>query len=264
MNKTILFVLLALCAATTLLAQNSSKSSENPVKKVLLDTYFNHEVDKKTGKVQHYTWDDTSKWGGYSQFGELFVKHGGSLAMLDAAPTMTQLKGNNVYVIVDPDHEKDNPVPNYMDKASAKTIARWVKKGGRLLVLTNDRENCDLYYINILMDQFGLHYNDTAILQLEIPTVEKPQNIYPLQGIIEGTEKMFMRGTSSIRCTGSAKPLVWTIDGDVVIAEADYGKGKVIAIADPWVYNEYIYHTLLPDNYDNASAAECIIDILFE
>lgn len=36
------------------------------------------------------------------------------------------------------------------------------------------------------------------------------------------------------------------------------------AIADPWVYNEYIYQTLLPDNYDNASAAERIIERLFD
>lgn len=75
--------------------------------------------------------------------------------MLNEAPTSTLLKGSCVYIIVDPDHEKDNPTPNYMDKASARAIARWVKKGGSLLVLTNDRDNCDLHYINILMDRFG-------------------------------------------------------------------------------------------------------------
>lgn len=132
-------------------------ADENARPKVLLDTYFNHEVDKKTGKLQHYTWDDTSKWGGYSQFGDLFLKHGAQLAMLNEAPTAKLLKGSAVYIIVDPDHLKDNPKPNYMDEASAKAIAKWVKAGGSLLVLTNDRENCDLKYINILMDRFGLH-----------------------------------------------------------------------------------------------------------
>lgn len=247
---TLVFCMIVAIAAT---------HAQNPEKKILLDTHFNHEVDKKTGKLQHYTWDDTSKWGGYSQFGELFVKHGGSLAMLNEAPTAKLLKGSSVYIIVDPDHVKDNPNPNYMDKASAKAIAKWVKKGGSLLVLTNDKENCDLKNINILMDIFGLHFNDTTILQLDIPTKEKPENVYPLQGSIRGADKMYMRGTSSIGCTGKAQRLVWTKDDDVVIAEAHYGKGLVIAIADPWVYNEYIYHTLLPDNYDNASAAEEII-----
>lgn len=263
MRKLFKAVVLAICASTTLSAQEPA-AAPAPIYKVLLDTYFNHEVNQKTGCVQHYTWDDTSKWGGYSQFGELFVKHGGELAMLDEAPTAKLLKGSDVYIIVDPDHEKDNPTPNYMDEASANAIAKWVKKGGSLLVLTNDRENCDLHYINILMDRFGLHYNDTTILQLEIPTPEHPENVYPLQGVIEGTDKMYMRGTSSIHCSGKAVPLVWTKDDDVVIAEAPYGKGKVIAIADPWVYNEYIYHTLLPDNFDNASAAERIILRLFD
>lgn len=264
MHKIIVTVALALCAGATLSAQAPSSQTSAPAHKILLDTYFNHEADPSTGRLQHYTWDDTSKWGGYSQFGELFVRHGGTLAMLNEAPTSTLLKGSSVYIIVDPDHEKDNPTPNYMDKASARAIARWVKKGGNLLVLTNDRDNCDLHYINILMDRFGLHYNDTTILQLEIPTPENPTNVYPLQGVIGGEDKMYMRGTSSIRCTGKAQPLVWTPDGDVIIAEAPYGKGKVIAIADPWVYNEYIYHTLLPDNYDNASAAEHIIERLLD
>ena len=247
-----------------LLSFGSVYAQKTQTKKVLLDTYFNHEVDKKTGKVQHYTWDDTSKWGGYSQFGELFEKHGGTLAMLNEAPTSDLLNGSSVYIIVDPDHVKDNPSPNYMNKESAEAIAKWVKNGGSLLVLTNDRDNCDLQHINILMDKFGLHFNDTTILQLDIPTKEKPENVYPLQGTLEGTDKMYMRGTSSIECTKEARRIVWTKDNDVVIAEANYGKGLVIAVADPWIYNEYIYHTLLPDNYDNASAAERIVEQLLE
>lgn len=233
--------------------------SAEPEKRVLLDTHFNHEVDPKTGKVQHYTWDDTSKWGGYSQFGELFTRNGATLLMLNQAPTKSLLKGHDVYIIVDPDHVKDNPSPNYMDPKSAKVVSDWVRKGGSLLVLANDRENCDLHYINILMDNFGLHFKDTTILQLDIPTKEKPENVYPLQGEIPGVDKMYMRGTCSIECTKSAKPLVWTPDNDVVIAETRYGKGLVIAVADPWIYNEYIYHTLLPDNYDNASPAEWVV-----
>lgn len=245
--------------AGLLLSFSTTHAAQPISKKVLLDTHFNHEVDRKTGKLQHYTWDDKSKWGGYSQFGEMFVRNGGSLAMLNEQPNETALKDYGVYIIVDPDHVKDNPSPNYMNEESAKAIAKWVKKGGRLLVLTNDHENCDLKYINILMDKFGLHFNDTTILQLDIPTKEKSENVYPLQGTLEGVEKMYMRGTSSIECSKSARRIVWTLDDDTVIAEATYGKGLVIAIADPWVYNEYIGHTLLPDNYDNATPAECIV-----
>lgn len=258
MMRKIFFVFVTVCLFAT------KGYSEIPMKKVLLDTYFNHEVDKRTGRLQHYTWDDTSKWGGYSQFGDMFRRNGATLAMLNEQPTNDLLKGSDVYIIVDPDHVKDNPKPNYMNVASADAIEKWVKKGGRLLVLTNDKENCDLNYINILMDRFGLHFNDTTILQLDIPTKEKPENVYPLQGVIEGVDKMYMRGTCSIACGKKAKRLVWTLDDDVVIAQAKYGKGLVIAIADPWIYNEYIGHTLLPDNYDNASPAEWIVKRLLE
>lgn len=259
--RKIAFIFTCILLAASVADANAAEPAE---KKVLLDTYFNHEVDKKTGKVQHYTWDDTSKWGGYSQFGDLFVKHGATLAMLNDAPTKALLNGSSVYIIVDPDHVKDNPTPNYMNEKHAKAIAKWVKKGGRLLVLTNDRDNCDLNHINILMDMFGLHFNDTTILQLDIPTKEKPENVYPLQGMLEGVDKMYMRGTSSIKCGKDARPIVWTRGNDTIIAEASYGKGLVIAIADPWIYNEYIGHTLLPDNYDNASPAERIIERLLE
>lgn len=236
--------------------------TKQSVQTILLDTYYNHEINPETGRPQHYTWDDTSRWGGYSQFGELFANQGAKLSMIDAKPTASLLTGSDVYIIVDPDHEKDNPAPNYMDSEAAAVIAQWVKEGGRLLVLTNDRENCDLHHINTLMHHFGMHFNDTTILQLDIPTVEHPENVYPLQGVIAGTDKMYMRGTCSIQCDEHATPLVWTLDNDVIMAEAPYGQGLVIAIADPWIYNEYIGHLLLPDNYDNASPARWLVNHL--
>lgn len=48
------------------------------------------------------------------------------------------------------------------------------------------------------------------------------------------------------------------------MAESYYGEGMVIAVADPWIYNEYIGHMLLPDNYDNATPAENLVKRLVE
>jgi unsaturated rhamnogalacturonyl hydrolase len=49
-------------------------------------------------------------------------------------------------------------------------------------------------------------------------------------------------------------------DGDVIIATAKYGKGKVLAVGDPWLYNEYVDgRKLLPPEYENYKAAEDLV-----
>ena len=48
---------------------------------------------------------------------------------------------------------------------------------------------------------------------------------------------------------------MFTDDGHVIMAVAEYGKGKVLAIGDPWVYNEYIDGKKLPAEYENPQAA---------
>jgi unsaturated rhamnogalacturonyl hydrolase len=47
-----------------------------------------------------------------------------------------------------------------------------------------------------------------------------------------------MKDTSTITVSGPAKPLI-TDHGDVMIAVSHLGKGTVMAVVDPWFYNEY-------------------------
>jgi unsaturated rhamnogalacturonyl hydrolase len=49
---------------------------------------------------------------------------------------------------------------------------------------------------------------------------------------------------------------------DNIIATANYGKGRVIAIGDPWLYNEYIDGRKLPKDFDNYTAANDLVDWL--
>jgi ketosteroid isomerase-like protein len=42
---------------------------------------------------------------------------------------------------------------------------------------------------------------------------------------------------------------------DVIMAAADYGRGRVFALGDPWLYNEYVDGKKLPAGFDNFSAA---------
>jgi hypothetical protein len=97
---------------------------------VTLDYYFNHEVrTAKDGQSKrfHYMWDDTANTG-FSVWGEIFKSQGAKLSSLDVAPTLQNLKGTGVYVIVDPDTKKENPSPNYIQQTDADNIAQWVKK----------------------------------------------------------------------------------------------------------------------------------------
>ena len=42
------------------------------------------------------------------------------------------------------------------------------------------------------------------------------------------------------------------------MAVAKYGKGMVMAVGDPWVYNEYL-NGRLPADYENDKAADDVI-----
>jgi ketosteroid isomerase-like protein len=49
--------------------------------------------------------------------------------------------------------------------------------------------------------------------------------------------------------------VVLTENGDVIMATASYGKGRVFALGDPWLYNEYVDGKKLPADFDNFNAA---------
>ncbi len=64
-----------------------------------------------------------------------------------------------------------------------------------------------------------------------------------------------MKEVAPIDLTKKAVPVLK--DGhDAFIAEANYGKGYVMAIGDPWLYNEYIDHKYLPESFENLKAAQ--------
>ena len=46
------------------------------------------------------------------------------------------------------------------------------------------------------------------------------------------------------------------------MAETTYGKGKVLAVGDPWLYNEYIGNSRLPKSFENMKAAQNLVDYL--
>ncbi len=230
---------------------------------VLLDRFFNSEKRKDATGADvywHYVWNERSHPGFYT-FGHIFEKNGAKLASLDVAPTAANLKGASVYIIVDPDHKKDNPSPNYVNTKDITAIKNWVKAGGTLLLMANDSNNCELKNFNMLAGEFGIRFTDKSINMVKNDTYEQgvvmpaPDTSYE---IFKTSEKMFLKELSVLSVKPPSKPMVINND-DVIVATANYGKGKVLAVGDPWLYNEYVDGRKLLAEYENYKAAEDLV-----
>jgi unsaturated rhamnogalacturonyl hydrolase len=236
-------------------------------KNVVLDNFYNCEINAKTQKPYHYIWEDKAL-SGFSQLGDLFISRGAVISTLKEKPTKENLKKATIYIIVDPDNLLDAPKPNYMDKEAATTIAQWVKNGGVLVMLTNDAKNCDLDSFNILADKFGMKFNKELLhpeLKAE-PGMPRNYNScasinLPDHPLFKGVNKIFLKEVSSISCVNPAKPVLQE-GSDILMAQAKYGKGFVFAVGDPWLYNEYIDHAHLPTDFENLKAANNLVDWL--
>ncbi|MBS1655349.1 MAG: glycoside hydrolase family 88 protein [Bacteroidetes bacterium] len=228
-------------------------------KTVLLDRYFNSEKKKDvtgTSVYWHYVWEDKSN-SGFSTFGHVFEKYGARLASLDEAPSASALNKASVYIIVDPDHIKDNPTPNYVTEKDAQVICDWVKKGGVLLLMANDSANCDMQHFNILAKKFGITFTDTSLNMVKNDDFKMGAVLSGVNQVFPANIKMYLKEISGLNVVSPAKTLV-TNDGHNIIAVAKYGKGAVFAVGDPWVYNEYEDGRKLPMEYENYKASENI------
>ena len=220
-------------------------------KKVLLDRFFNSEF--RDGKRFHYTWDDYND-SGFSWFGEVFNVHGATTAHLDAAPTTENLKDADVYIIVDPDHQKDNPTPNPIDQNACKTIEKWVKNGGTLLLFTNDTTNADVRNANELAQAFGIRFTMKNINFVK--NDHFPDGVVRADagnGIFTEGSKFYIKELVTLDVKKGVQKVA-SQNGDVVIACVAHGKGKVFVVGDPWLYNEYVNGRKLPGDFDNYRA----------
>ena len=227
-------------------------------KTVLLDAWFNSQTRKNAAgqtELFHYKWDDDSN-SGFSFFGRAFQRYGVRLATETTAPTLADLSRAQIYVIASPDILAKNPTPHYMDKKSGDAIQAWVKAGGVLILMENDVTNSEFDHFNTMSERFGIHFNPVIRNKVdgykwEMGTVMIPAGT----GVFEHPHKAYLKEICTIRVSGPAKAVV-TGQGDVLMAEAKYGKGTVFAVVDPWVYNEYVdRRNKLPVDYDGFAAA---------
>jgi unsaturated rhamnogalacturonyl hydrolase len=242
---------IGICFVTVVCLTSHSQAQTH----VLLDNFFNHEVNAQTGEVFHYLWSDTAN-SGYSQWGDIFKAQGAMLDTLQSAPSAARLKQADIYLIVDPDTRAESPDPNYISAADIQTVAQWVSNGGVLVLLANDSGNCEFTHLNRLAGKFGIHFNETSVN----PVIGQQWNMgaitqFPDYPVFVGLRKIYLKGISSLTVTPPARAVL-TKGGEVLMAESHVGKGYVLALGDPWIYNEYIGHKYLPTDFENQKAAE--------
>ena len=247
-------------------AENEANAQVGRSKTVLLDNYFNHEIRKDdVGRTVtwHYVWNEMDL-NGYSIFGNAFQSHGASLSMLLEEPTPANLANASVYVIVDPDTPKETSDPKYISQKDADVVADWVKRGGVLALFANDYGNCDLEHLNILAGKFGIQFNNDSLNHVEGNKFEQGQVVVTTPNdVLRNAKTLYLKEISSLKLSSPAKALM-IHNGNMIMATAQYGKGWVFAIGDPWLYNEYTDGRKLPAEYQNFTAAKDLSRWLLE
>ena len=222
-------------------------------KTVLLDDYFNHEV-RKDGSVWHYKWNEMGH-PGYYTWGKQFESYGATLGTLSSAPTAANLKNASVYIIVDPDTEKETEKPNFISGADAKNIAEWVKKGGVLVLMGNDFGNAEFENWNVLAGKFGIEFNKDSKSKVVNDQYEQGRiNVPDGNLIFKNARELYLKEISTLKLSGQANSVLdW--NGDKIMAVVKHGKGTVFALGDPWLYNEYVDGRKMNGLFQNFQAA---------
>ena len=235
-------------------------------KTVTLDYYFNAETKKDiTGRIVpwHYKWEERAN-GGYSLWGHVFRSFGAKTASLADAPTAANLKGADIYIIVDPDTPQETEHPNYIEAPHIKAITDWVKAGGVLVFMGNDFGNMEFDHFNQLARQFGIQFNKDSRNKVPGNDFEKGLIMVPNgDPIFKTAKRLYLKEISTFTLTPPAKVVIKD-QGDVIVAVAKLGRGTVFAVGDPWFYNEYLDGRKLPPTFDNYKAARDLTKWLFE
>lgn len=242
------------------------KLSTGKGKTLLLDYYFNNEWKKDATGTDirwHYTLQDKSN-SGFTMLGDVFNSYGVKTTPLESAPAATNLKGADIYLIVDPDTEKETAKPNFIEPKDITAIKNWVRSGGVLVLLGNDVGNAEFKHFNQLAKEFGVQFTEDSKNRVEKDQFEQGAIIIPEgHSIFKTATKLYIKELSSLQVQSPAVTVLR--NGNVnVMAVAKYGKGTVFMLGDPWLYNEYVDGRKLPADFDNYKAATDLVQWLIK
>ncbi len=200
-------------------------------KVVALDGFHNNE----SKMPDHYQWDGVRP-GGFSELGKLLQGLGAELKTIRERVTPAALAGVKVFIIVDPDTPAETADPQYIMPDEIAAIEAWVRAGGRLVLLGNDKGNAEFEHLNQLAKRFGIEF-----LEETYPKV-KGKGILIAKGessIFKDAPEVYLVEVAPLKLAAGVD-VVLADHGTPIMALAHAGKGQVFALGDPWIYNEYI------------------------
>ena len=119
-------------------------------------------------------------------------------------------------------------------------------------------------HFNNLAGQFGIHFNENSINR--VIGSDYPSGKFIIPGgntVLKTPKQVYMKEVSTLSLKAPATAVL-TDKGNVIIASAKFGKGMVLAVGDPWVYDEYTDGRKIPMEYENFTAAQDIAKWLLQ
>jgi unsaturated rhamnogalacturonyl hydrolase len=134
-----------------------------------------------------------------------------------------------------------------------------VKNGGVLVLMGNDSGNAELSNFNNLASKFGIRFNEDNFNMVKNNNFPEGEVSVPDGHVLfPSAKKLFIKELATLNVKFPAVAVL-TKEGKNIFAVSSYGKGTVIAVGDPWIYNEYIDGRKLPGEYDNYQAATDLV-----
>lgn len=220
-------------ALTTIFFAAAGSAQNTAAKVVLLDGFHNNE----SKMPDHYQWDGTRP-GGFSELGKLLVGLGAELKTTRERVTAAALAGAKVFIIVDPDTPAETDHPQYIMPDEIAAIEQWVRQGGRLVLLGNDKGNAEFEHFNQLARRFGIEFLEETYPHVQGKGILVASGHTP---IFNGAPEVYLVEIAPLKVAAGVEVLLED-RGTPVMAMAHVGKGEVFALGDPWIYNEYIGH----------------------
>jgi unsaturated rhamnogalacturonyl hydrolase len=201
----------------------------------------------------HYRWEGTDN-GGFSKLGEVLKGLGSELRTATKPIEDSVLTGVDCLIIVDPDTPKESDLPNYISDKEVNAIVNWVDRGGRLVLLGNDKGNAEFEHFNRLAARFGIEFVEDTISKVAGKGILRTEGKGP---IFEGAPRFYGVELAPIRLAkGTRAEVLLAYEGTPIMVLTHHSKGVVFSLGDPWVYNEYI------NRDDNAEIARKLFALL--